>query len=81
MKIAFFKSILLCFLSGLVLADTAIDNATLQRYLENNFNADESMKWDEIENFMNRFSVTDNQLYDVLMEIYHNAVNQQTIEA
>lgn len=79
MKEFFLKCILMCFLSGFVFADVGIDNMTLQRYLENNFNADESIKWNEIDSFMKRFSVTNDQLYDVLITIYNKAVDKQAM--
>jgi hypothetical protein len=62
-----------CLMSISVFAAQIIEDATLSRHLQQNFVADESMTWEKIDGFKERFAVTDDQLYRVLMSIYRDA--------
>jgi hypothetical protein len=62
-----------CALTGSVFSGQSIDDVTLKRYLTQNFIADESMRWEKIDGFKERFAVADDQLHRVLMIIYREA--------
>jgi len=62
-----------CVLTGSGFSAQSVDDATLSRYLRQNFVADESMGWEKIDSFKERFAVTDDQLHRVLMDIYRDA--------
>ncbi len=64
---------IVCLMSISALAEQSIDDATLRRYLRDNFVADESMSWKKIDGFKDRFAVTDDQLHRVLLDIYGEA--------
>ncbi len=68
---------IVCLMSISVLAGQSIDDATLSRYVQNNFVADESMSWEKIDGFKDRFAVTDDQLHRVLMGIYREAEDKR----
>lgn len=69
---------MICLMSGPLLFGQSIDDATLNRYLTQNFIADESMRWEKIDGFKQRFAVADDQLHRVLMEIYREAEDKRS---
>lgn len=64
---------MICLMANSALFVQSIDDATLSRYLTQNFVSDESMSWEKIDGFKERFAVTDDQLHRVLMDIYRDA--------
>jgi len=64
---------LVCLLAGVTTAAAGMEDARLKEWLSGNFIAPESMRWEEIDEFKKGFSVTDEQLYRILMEVYADA--------
>lgn len=69
----FIRNKLACLLAGIATAAAGMDDARLKEWLYGNFIAPESMRWEEIDEFKQNFSVTDEQLYRILMGVYLDA--------
>jgi hypothetical protein len=72
------RKMLVCLLVGVTTAAVGMEDARLKEWLSGNFIAPESMRWEEIDEFKKGFSVTDEQLYRILMGMYREAENKWT---
>ena len=72
---------LFCILSGTASVCVGMDDAALKEWLKTDFNGPESMLLEEevVDEFRDRFAVTDVQLHRVLMELYREADNKRAV--
>jgi len=70
--------IIFVFFFGTISISAGMDDVQVKERLVSHFLGDEGMSWMEASGFKDRFSVTDEQLYRVLMDIYREADNQKT---